>query len=320
MIIFLHGEDTFLVTRRKHALISAFCKKYKEAEVFTFDLETAGTDEDVKQALFTSETGLFATKKMLVFVNPFLLTAKGDAVMKEFLRKEQTFESETILLFVHGGKIKKSDPLTKMLLSAMDKEEVVDPMQGNTLRRFIEQELREENENVSFAPDAVSLFLTRLDGESARQISELAKLATFKGAGIITKEEVALFIPPKDEERVWQAIDALGRDDRALALALFRSESVKNGSVYPLLALSAWQIRRLLCIREAYDSGVRLSSDIARQTKLPPFTVDKALRTLSVFPLSRLKKGLSLLSDIDTALKQGKADPEVSLDLFVWKF
>jgi DNA polymerase III delta subunit len=44
------------------------------------------------------------------------------------------------------------------------------------------------------------------------------------------------------------------------------------------------------------------------------------MAVIQELPLSRLKKSLALLSDIDTALKQGKADPEVSLDLFVWKF
>jgi len=48
--------------------------------------------------------------------------------------------------------------------------------------------------------------------------------------------------------------------------------------------------------------------------------VQKALATIEHFPLPRLKRGLAFLSNIDTDLKQGKADPEVSLDLFVWKF
>lgn len=89
---------------------------------------------------------------------------------------------------------------------------------------------------------------------------------------------------------------------------------------YQILSMCAWQVRRLLLIREAFDQGVRNPRDIASRTKLPPFTVQKALPTIQHFSLARMKKGLGLLSEIDTALKQGKANPLVSLDLFVWKF
>lgn len=57
MIIFLHGEDEFLVLRRKRALVQAFTKKYPAGEVFTFDFEDQGRPEDVKRALGACEGG-----------------------------------------------------------------------------------------------------------------------------------------------------------------------------------------------------------------------------------------------------------------------
>jgi DNA polymerase III delta subunit len=103
-------------------------------------------------------------------------------------------------------------------------------------------------------------------------------------------------------------------------LFLFHREASGAEGAHPVLAMCAWQARRLLLVREMRDKGMRHAQDIAAETKLPPFAVEKMLGTIDHFPLARIKKGLSLLSDFDTELKQGGRDPLVALDLFIWKF
>ena len=321
MILFLHGEDKFLVGRRKRALVSAFVKKYAAAEVFVFDFEDQGGVTDVKRALGACEGGLFAAEKMVVFLHPFVLGEAAEKILIDFLKEHAAVLPEkTILLFVHDGKIKKTHPLTKQLLAKMDKEEVYDALDGKALQNFIEKELAFFNDQVRFESEALRMFLALTEGDMTRMISELEKLATFKSTGVIGREDIDMLLSLPEEQNIFQALDALGRGDRKQALFLFRKESSHAEGVFPVLSMCAWQVRRLLLVREAYDRGIRRPSDVAAATKLPPFTVQKAMATIESFSLSRLKHGLALLSDIDTAFKQGKADPEVSLDLFVWKF
>lgn len=321
MLIFLHGEDEFLVGRRKRALVQAFMKKYAAAEVFTFDFEDQGRPEDVKRALDACEGGLFATEKMVVFLHPFVLGEVAEKLLASFLKEHAAALSErTILLFVHAGKIKKTHPITKSLLSKMDKEEVYDALDGRALQSFIQKELGFFNDQVTFDPQALQMFLALTEGDMARMLSEMEKLATFKSAGVIGTEDIEQLLSVPEEQNIFNALDALGRGDRKQALFLFHKESSRSEGVYPILSMCAWQVRRLLLVREAYDKGIKRPSDIAIATKLPPFTVQKAVATIGSFPLTRLKNGLALLSDIDTAIKQGKADPETSLDLFVYHF
>ncbi|MDP2838143.1 MAG: hypothetical protein Q8O53_02600, partial [Candidatus Moranbacteria bacterium] len=72
MVIFLHGEDEFLVGRRKRSLMQAFLKKYPGSECFVFDFEDQGTLQDVRRALEACEGGLFAAEKMVVLLHPFV--------------------------------------------------------------------------------------------------------------------------------------------------------------------------------------------------------------------------------------------------------
>lgn len=320
MIIFLHGTDEFLVGRRKRALMEAFLKKYPGADSFVVDFEDQRTLPDIKRALALCQGGLFAPEKLMVFLHPFSLEEAGEKQLLSFLKEEYpTLSPETILLFVHPGKIKKTHPVTKKLLSLLDKEEQYDALTGKALENFVTKELTLFNGAVQFRREALELFLTLTAPHTARMVSELEKLATFREAGFIEKEDVALLLQAPEESAIFQALDALGRGERKKATLLFRQEAGEGEGVYAVLAMCAWQVRRLLLVRATFDQGIRRASDIAVATKLPPFTVQKALAVIEHFPLPRIKQGITLLSDIDTALKQGKADPGASLDLFVWK-
>ena len=139
----------------------------------------------------------------------------------------------------------------------------------------------------------------------------------------ITNEDILLFLRPSSETTIFQALDAMSRGERQRAFLLFTEEQAgesKQESVYGLLSMCAWQLRRLIQIREAFDQGIRDAAGIARETKLPPFAVQNALRSLGGLPLSRLTSGLILLADMDAAMKIGELDPGVALDTFVWKF
>lgn len=301
--------------------MQAFARKYPTGETFVFDFEDEGRPEDVRRALDACEGGLFATEKMIVFLHPLVLVETAEKRLLQFLKENvATLPKHTILLFVHVGKLKKTHPVTKALLAKMDKEEVYDALDGRALRSLMTKELAAFNGAVRFDAPALELFLAATQGDMARMFSEMEKLALFKSEGQITVADVELLIAAPEEQNIFLALDALGRGDRRQALFLFRKESSRPEGVFPVLSMCAWQVRRLLLVRDAYDRGIRRPSDIASATKLPPFTVQKAMATIEHFPLTRLKKSLALLSDIDTDLKQGKADPAVSLDLFVWKF
>jgi DNA polymerase III subunit delta len=321
MIIFLHGEDTFLVGRRKRLLMDAFRKKYSKAETFVFDFEDQGTPQDVKRALDACAGGLFAEEKLVVFLHPFVVGEGGEKLLMNFLKNEASqLPEKVVLLFVHTGKIKKTHPVTKWLLAGADKIEEEKTLQGKALENFLTKELARLNERVRFDPSGLRLFLERTKGNTALMLSELEKLAAYTGEGIIGQNEVQIFLQAPEENTIFLALDALGQGERSRALLLFRQEGERVGEVYALLSMCAWQVRRLLLVRDAYDRGIRRPADIVTATKLPPFTVQKAVATIEHFSSTRLGQGLVLLSDIDTALKQGKVDPEVSLDLFVWKF
>lgn len=322
MLIFLHGEDDFLLNRRRQKLQSAFVKKYPGAEVLVFDFEDQRSPEDAQYALSACESGLFAAEKMVVFLHPSELAEESRKKFLAFLKQEQEHaEDRVVLLFVQPGKIKKTDAFMSALIKTAAKEENFSKLSDKDVAAFIKKELAGIDKEMKISSDALQTLIAIVGHDTAKIVSELEKLAVYKSEGKkIEPQDVALLLEGAQESRIFEALDALGRGDRKKATLLFHKEVEQADGAYQLLSMCAWQARRLLMVREAYDQGMRRSADIATHTKLQPFAVQKTLATIENFPLARIKKGLAMLSDFDTQLKTGGMDPLVALDLFIWRF
>ncbi|MFZ2299781.1 MAG: DNA polymerase III subunit delta [Candidatus Moraniibacteriota bacterium] len=320
MLLLIHGEDGFLVNERRRALQDAFARKYPLAEAFIFDFEDQGTADDVRRALGACEGGLFATKKMIVFLHPFALGETGEKLLLDFLGHfVQKTETEVTLLFVSPGKTKKTHPLARFLAKHAT-EEVLGKLEEKAVTAHIRRELALIDAGAGFTHEALRIFIASVGIDTARIRTELGKLATFKPGGTFEAADVLLLVGAVPENAIFEALDALGRGDKKRALLLFHREASGPEGAHPILAMCAWQARRLLLVREAFDRGIRRVPDVAAETKLPPFAVQKMLGTIGLLPLARIKRGLAMLSDFDTQFKRGAMDPHVALDLFVWKF
>lgn len=321
MILFLHGADSFLVNERRSILQKAFARKYPEAEIFIFDFEDQGSSDNVRRSLMACEEGLFTPKKMIIFLHPFELGEASEKLLLDFLKDFiKKTAREVTLLFVHPGKIKKTHPLAKVLIKYADKEEVFEKLEEKNKNAYIKRELAAIDRQASFSREALQIFSVSIGLDTARIRTELEKLATFKPGGVFEEEDIRLLVGSISENVIFEALDALGRGDKKRSLVLFHREASGAEGVYPLLSMCAWQVRRFLLVRESFDKGILRASDIALQTKIPPFVVQKMLGTIHNFSINRIKRGLMMLSRFDMELKRGGINPSVALDLFIWKF
>ncbi len=324
MILFLHGDDDFSVSRRRRDLQKAFTEKYPQSEVSVFDFEDQSGLEDLRRAFGACEEGLFAMHKMVVFLHPCVLKDKAEDTLKTFLKEQAKKKSDTVLLFVEPGKIKKTHPIASFLLKYAGKEEVFpksDAKDQSLLTKAAERELASVASKMTFSREALHMFVSIVGTDRARMASESEKLAAYKGgSGTVEIEDVILLVEGSKERVIFTALDALARGDRRQALILLNREAEGTEGAYPVLSMCAWHVRRMLAVREAYDRGLRRPADVASAAKLPPFVVQKALQAIGQFPSSRLIQGLALLADLDTDSKRGLLDPLVALNFFVWKF
>lgn len=320
MILFLYGEDSFRMNERRIALQKAFVAKYPGADILTFDFEDQRTPDHVRLALGACSEDLFVGHKMVVLLNPFRLAEPEEALLINFLTEFRKASTNTTVLLASPEKLKKTHPLACFLLKQSDMVEAYDKPDVRDMATHIKRELRTIDAQAAFSPQALQTFAAIIGGDTARMRTELEKLSLFKPGGVFEEGDVRLLVGATSENAIFEALDALSRDDKKRAIVLLNREALGGDGVYPVLAMCAWHLRRLLQVREAFDRGVQRTTDIASQTKLPPFVVQKMLGTIRTLPLSRIKEGFAILADFDTGMKTGVIDPAVALDLFVWRF
>ncbi len=323
MLYFLYGEDEVRIGDRRRELLGGFRKKYPNGEIQIFDFEDSGTPEAIRSACSACDQGLFSVPKLIVWLHPFSLKEGEDALKKFLTRFVKEPPADISLLVISPEKIKKTHPIAALLLKKSDRVEGIEPLEGAQLERYVISLLKTFDTELSISRTAMGILLKAIGNDTLRLKQEIARLAAYRGTGTIMNEDIRLFLRPSSETTVFQALDAMSRGERQRALLLFTEEQAgesKHEAVYGLLSMCAWQLRRLIQMREVFDRGIRDSAGIARETKLAPFAVQNALRSLGSLPLSRLTNGLILLADMDAAMKIGELDPGVALDTFVWKF
>lgn len=317
MIFVLSGKDRFRLLRRRSDLKAEFFNEYPEGEYVALDvsLSPLSAARDIASA---SATDLFSANRMVEVEDAFdlpedekkkisvALAAAPPSVRFLFLSPSYGKSKDALgVFFGEHAKIKEEFPL-------LSREEA---------RAFFLSEVRKSGCPVSCSRPACDRILSLYPDDSAALANLALTLSFYKEEGEITLADVELFLMGNPKEKVFVALDALLSGDRGGAVALLLREArIESGGVPKLFGLLAWQLRELLKIRGEYDAGNTRSADIAKSTGMHPFVAGKLISRIKDFPLSRLRKGFFLLSELDSDMKQGRADPELALTLFVQKF
>lgn len=317
MIYFLSGNDWFRMREAIQRLRDEFLTRQEGTEDYTFRAEDFPEKLSLVRDLLSG--GLFSTPIVIVFRFDEDMSDTIKTELKKILESAVT-QKEYLVVVMVSLKVKKSDIFFGWLFQ-VTKGEILNRLEGLSLETYAEKLLQQIDSNKKIAKDALRQLILNAHGESGLLFYELTKLSLFCEEKVITLADVRELSQEPLQSEVFGALDALVRGNREQATALLRKEEKMNVPVERTLGLMAWQLRRLIEIQELYESGVKTSGAIAKELSMKSdYTVRKVLPRLSFFPLSRLKKGMMLLADLDSALKTGATSPGVGLDLFIWRF
>ncbi len=132
-------------------------------------------------------------------------------------------------------------------------------------------------------------------------------------------ETVRALTPVARQGYIFDLTDALARRDRARALTLLHELLAQGESPLGIVAITASQTRAMLKVKSLGERGMR-PFQIAQQTGLNPFVVEKSLPLARKFTFEELEATHRRLLDVDLALKRSRMTPEMALDLLVMEF
>lgn len=324
MFYLFHGEDEF---SRSEALAD-FKKKMgdpglAELNITVFD----GRRVTLAELQHACDSVPFMADRRLVIVEALLtrLEPKGRGRARSGWQKEYLaglneylphLPETTRLVFVEDRTIGKNNPIHRLAL-ASERGHVreFESPQKKKLNRWIEQRVKKKGgEIVAAAVETLAAFV----GNDLRLLDqEIEKLVVYvDGARPIGEDDVRLLVSYVQEANVFEMVDALGRRDGQRAARLLHQLLEAGEHPLALQGMIVRQFRIMIQVKELSGKGLS-QHDIAARLKLHPFVIKKAVRQAMNFSMEQLETIYRRLLETDVAIKTGKMDPVLALDMLV---
>ena len=311
MILFFYGEDVYRLNQKIKALKDKFISaSLGDTNLAILDGATISYDEIARQILAMP----FLSKSRLVIVNN-LFGAKKESLEKiiDFLPK---VPKSTVLVVAQEGNPDRRTSLYKKLNKPGVSQEFK-LLETDQLRRWINREVENLRGNIDSA--AISKLIEYVGSDLWRMANEIGKLTAYSKQ--LTAENVELLVQPQIQSNIFTLMDAIAaKNTKATIRELYRLYGEGKAEAY-ILSMIVLQYRNLLIIKDLSDrAGGQINSyTIAKQAGLHPFVAQKNLALVGKYELSDLKKIYQTLSEFDTAIKTGKMESRVALELLVYR-
>jgi DNA polymerase-3 subunit delta len=195
------------------------------------------------------------------------------------------------------------------------------------LRRFAAHEARREAESLAagaglrFDTDALELLVEALAGDAMRLSVEIEKLALYVGGRTVGAEDIAALVPDARSSTIFALVNALGRRDRARALAILDTLT-RTGEYLPLaLAFLSTQFRLALVAREAGLKNAQQIQGHFTRLGIPMWSsrAEQVGQTAAKFATPQLERAIKLIFEADRGLRDARPDDRIVMEQFILK-
>jgi len=312
MIIFLYGQDSYRSRKKLNEIIEQYKKTHKSGLNLRY-FEDKLDFEDLKNELQT--VSMFEEKKMLVLRN-VLDSLKKEEGFIDFLKKIK--DSDNLLIFYEEKDADDRTSLAKFLKKEA-KSQQFDLLTGAKLKSQVKEELEQYQAKID--PLALEKLIEYVGSDFWQMANEIKKLVNYAKGRIIEVKDIELLIKPKIEPEIFKTIDAVSyktgfSSNRKRALELIHNHMEKGDHPLYLLSMINFQFRNILLVKDLLERSQPYYT-ILKATKLHPFVVKKSYEQANKFTLAELKSIYRKIFQTDLAIKTGRLDPALALELLI---
>jgi DNA polymerase III subunit delta len=212
------------------------------------------------------------------------------------------------------GKIKAANPLLKALAVKVEVRSFP-LMREIQLRKWVESQIN--GQGSSIAPEAAAL-LARLVGSNLWTMTgEINKLVLYALGRRIEVEDVKKSVSSAQEASVFALVDAVLDFNAAPAESLLERLLQDGATPAYLMAMIARQLRMIVQAKAMIKRREPEGEIQARLGMIAEFALRKTLEQARRYPLERFKEVYIKLLETDMAIKTGKYDGALALNLLI---
>lgn len=301
MILF-HGDNNYQSEQELQGFLTG-----KQARIFDGSEFTSLDD----LALSSGSYSLFAAGDEYLVVKHFFANKKT-SLHALLLEQSGNFDLPKLVFFEQSAVDKRS----KLYKYIKKHGQVIESshLDDSALRTWLQKQLRERN--ITATSQVQTLLLERVGDNQHILLSELDKLQLFLRADSRSQLEIAdceLVSYVDREHQIWALLDAVSARNRPQLMSEFQKLYHGEEDFQYLLTMLAKQLKILYLLKDPSISR----DEIVSEFKIHPFTLTKAGKYLHKFELATIKMLFRKLFDLDLAVKQGKIEPGLGLNLFL---
>jgi DNA polymerase III subunit delta len=283
-----------------------------------------------EQLRATCETVPFLAEKRLVIVEGLLerFELKGRPSGKK--AKKQNSQEEawqaiaenikklppfTELVFI-DGRINDRNSLLRELMSVA-KVRTFPMLKPNQLGPWIERRLASQGKGNNISPPAVALLIRLVGNDLWTMANEIDKLLSFTAGRQIEEADVKAVVSNAQEAGIFNMVDAILEQRVGPAQELLQQLFRQGMAPAQILVMLSRQVRIIFQVKEMRERG-RSRGDIQHQLGLTSdFVLRKAWEQSDRYSPARIRDMYHKLLETDIAIKTGKLDGELALDVLV---
>ncbi|MBU2536085.1 MAG: DNA polymerase III subunit delta [Chloroflexota bacterium] len=224
-----------------------------------------------------------------------------------------TVPDSTVVVLV-DGKISSKNPLFSAL-SAKAKVKSFPLLKKEQLIQWVQN--RVAGNGGSISPQAVTMLTDYVGSNLWIIASEIDKLILFTGGGQIEADDVRRVVSYVHEASVFNLADAILEFRGGMAEKLAEQLLQKGASPAYLLVMLTRQARLIVRVKELKNQRRAEAEIMGRLEIASPFILRRTLEQASRYTLPRLKEVYHKLLETDLAIKTGRYDAELAINILI---
>lgn len=302
MVYLLYGLNNFEIDSE----IKKLTKDYDKMNISKYDL----TETDIKEVINDAETfSMFADNKVVIAENAIMFTSSGanTEIIENYLNH---INPHTILIFtVNAEKVDERKKITKLIKKNY---KLISFNEASSPSTFVKSQLSGYN----ITSSVIAFLIDRVGSNPLILENEINKIKAYKDDKTITKEDIVKLTNKNQEIDIFKLIDDIVEKNKDEALAIYHEMLKVGEEPLKIIILLATQFRLMYQSKELAKKGYS-EKNIADTLKVHPYRVKLALQKGRKYKSETLLNYLLTLANIDIAIKTGKTDKNLALELFL---
>ena len=301
-----YGEEAYLRLQNRDKILSALGADPGSMNFNRYE----GDNISAGEVIDIAETMPFLAERRVILIQNSGFFKDGSPELSDYLKNAS---ETTVFVFVEKDVDRRKDIYKALSKTGFEME--CTPLDIDTLGKWIDSRLSADKKHMS--PRTRAVFIDRVGTDMSNIVSEIEKLICYcMDRDEITEKDVEAVCANYLTSRIFSMTDAISEGNQKKAMDLYYDLLALKEPPAKILSLITRQFNLMLQVKEMTDAR-KSSSEIASAVKLQPFLVGKYQTWARKYSFERLRSNLELCASNDAAVKQGKLDYNISVEMVI---